>query len=168
MTVLVYFSSENRSDESKQRSQHSASHSNTQWCFEWFSVLNESVESKIQWPMHNICLILDESAVWTNRLNERLNDSLNKTAYHLHLRSLSTNQSNLFKTLFFKSVQTHFNFYSGVMYIKTIAFYDSSLVIKKISKFFFSGFFSSHPVAYSRPPGRVSAPHRLRTTVLKH
>ncbi len=47
-------------------------------------------------------------------------------------------------------------------------------MIKKNCKFFFSGFFSSHPVAYSRPPGRVSAPprggapHRLRTTGLEH
>ncbi len=79
-------------------------------------VLNDSVfwmirlSQRFNDPCTNICLFLDESAVWRNRLNERLNDSLNKTAYHLHLRSLSTNQSNLFKTLFFKSVQTHFNF----------------------------------------------------------
>ncbi len=36
-------------------------------------------------------------------------------------------------------------------------------MIKK--KFYF--FSPSHPVAYSRPPGRVSAPHRLRTTDLE-
>ena len=66
MTVLVYFSSENKSDESKQRSQHSAYHSNTQSCFEWFSVLNESVESKIQWPIHKHL----SHSWWIGRLNE--------------------------------------------------------------------------------------------------
>ncbi len=146
MTVLVYFSSENRSDESKQRSQHSASHSNTQWCFEWFSVLNESVESQIQWPMHKHL-----SHSWWIGRNERLNDSLNKTAYHLHLRSLSTNQSNLFKTLFFLNQSKHILIFIQELCIyKTITFYDSSLVIKKICIFVFSVFFPSHPVAYSR------------------
>ncbi len=164
MTVLVYFSSENRSDESKQ--DHSIAHLTATLN----GVLNDSVfwtnrlSQRFNDPCTNICLILDESAVWRNRLNERLNDSLNKTAYHLHLQSLSTNQSNLFKTLFFKSVQTHFNFIQELCIYKTITFYDSSLVLKKISTlFFFQFFFSSHPVAYSRPPREsVRAPLGVR------
>ncbi len=112
-------------------------------------VLNDSVfwtnrlSQRFNDPCTNICLILDESAVWTNRLNERLNDSLNKTAYHLHLRSLSTNQSNLFKTLFLNQSKHILIFIQELCIYKTIAFYDSSLVIKKICKFFFSGFFST-------------------------
>ncbi len=127
-------------------------------------VLNDSVfwtnrlVQRFNDPCTNICLILDESAVWRNRLNERLNDSLNKTAYHLHLRSLSTNQSNLFKTLFFKSVQTHFNFYSGVMYIQNYNF---------LWQFFFLPSCSLLAPPPPPPPGRVGGtPHRLRTTVL--
>ncbi len=126
--------------------------------FEWFSVLNESVESKIQWPMHKHL----SHSWWIGRLNKSFEWTTQwlayKTAYHLHLRSLSTNQSNLFKTLFFKSVQTHFNFIQELCIYKTITFYDSSLVIKKNCTFFFFRFFFLHPVAYSRPPGRVSPP----------
>ncbi len=63
--------------------------------------------------------------------------------------------------LFFLNQSKHILIFIQELCIyKTIAFYYSSLVIKKICKFFFSGFFSSHPVAYSRPPGRVSAPPR--------
>ena len=126
-------------------------------------VLNDSVfwtnrlSQRFNDPFTNICLILDESAVWTNRLNERLNDSLNKTAFALTIDK----PIKFVQNFFFKSVQTHFNFYSGVTYIQNFNFYDSSLVIKKKCKFFFSSVFSPlHPVAYSRPPGRVSAPPR--------
>ncbi len=55
MTVLVYFSSENRSDESKQRSQHSASHSNTQWCFErigWFKDSMTHAQTSVSFLMN--------------------------------------------------------------------------------------------------------------------
>ncbi len=94
-------------------------------------------------------------SLWHCAPNERLNDSLNKTAYHLHLRSLSTNQSNLFKTLFLNQSKHILIFIQELCIYKTITFYDSSLVIKK-------------NVAYSRPAGRVGgAPHRLRTTGLK-
>lgn len=142
MTVLVYFSSENRSDESKQRSQHSASHSNTQSCFEWFSVLNKSFESKIQWPIHKHL----SHSWWIGRLNESwMNDSMTRlikpliTCICAHYRQTNQICSKLF--FFFKSVQTHFNFIQELCIYKTITFYDSSLVIKKICKFFFFRFF---------------------------
>lgn len=102
-----------------------------------------------------------ERIVWMNDSMTRLIKPL-ITCICAHYRQTNQICSKLF---FFKSVQTHFNFYSGVIY-KTITFYDSSLVIKKICNFFFSGFFSSHPVAYSRPP-REGAPHRLRTTIIQ-
>ncbi len=98
-----------------------------------------------------------------------MNDSMTRlikpliTCICAHYRQ--TNQ--ICSKLFFLNQSKHILIFIQELCIyKTIAFYDSSLVIKKICKFFFSGFFSSHPVAYSRPPGRVSAPHRLRTTAL--
>ncbi len=92
-----------------------------------------------------------------------MNDSMTRlikpliTCICAHYRQ--TNQ--ICSKLFFLNQSKHILIFIQELCIyKTIAFYDSSLVIKKISKFFFSGFFSSHPVAYSRPPGRVSAPPR--------
>ncbi len=132
-------------------------------------VLNDSVfwtnrlSQRFNDPCTNICLILDESAVWMNDSMTRLIKPL-ITCICAHYRQ--TNQ--ICSKLFFLNQSKHILIFIQELCIyKTIAFYDSSLVIKKICKFFFSGFFSSHPVAYSRPPGRVSAPPpRLRTTVL--
>ncbi len=127
-------------------------------------VLNDSVfwtnrlSQRFNDPCTNICLILDESAVWTNRLNERLNDSLKKpliTCICAHFRQ--TNQ--ICSKLFFLNQSKHILIFIQELCIyKTITFYDSSLVIKKKLQIFFSGFFSSHPVAYSRPPGECRAP----------
>ncbi len=88
-----------------------------------------------------------EGIVWMNDSMTRLI----KPRITLHLCSLSTNQYNLFKTLFFNQSKHIEIFIQELCIYKTITFYDSSLVIKKKSLFF-----PSHPVAYSRPPGRVS------------
>ena len=126
-----------------------ASHSNTQSCFEWFSFLNESVESKIQLTQSqtSVSFLMNRLFEWIVCMNDSMT-RLIKPA-----RSLMTNQSNSFR-FFFKSVQTHFNFYSGVMYIQTITFDDSSLLIKKI--FIIYLFFSSCSLLESvraRPTG---------------
>ncbi len=109
-----------------------------------------------------------ERIVWMNDSMTRLIKPL-ITCICAHYRQ--TNQ--ICSKLFFLNQSKHILIFIQELCIyKTIAFYDSSLVIKKNCKFFFSGFFSSHPVAYSRPPGRVSAPprggapHRLRTTAI--
>ncbi len=99
-----------------------------------------------------------------------MNDSMTRlikpliTCICAHYRQ--TNQ--ICSKLFFLNQSKHILiFIQELCMYKTITFYDNSLVLKKISKFFFLVFFSSHPVAYSRPSGRVSAPHRLRTTELE-
>ncbi len=54
--------------------------------------------------------------------------------------------------LFFLNQSKHiYIFIQELCIYKTITFYDSSLVKKKIAHFFFSFYFPSHPVAYSRP-----------------
>jgi len=54
-----------------------------------------------------------------------MNDSMTrliKPLITMHLRALSTNQFKFVQNFFFKSVQTHFNFYSVVMYIQNYNF----------------------------------------------
>ncbi len=84
-----------------------------------------------------------------------MNDSMTRlikpliTCICAHYRQTNQICSKLF---FFNQSKHILIFIQELCIYKTITFYDSSLVKKKIGKFFFSIFFSSHPVAYSRPP----------------
>ncbi len=155
MTVLVYFSSENRSDESKQRSQHSASHSNTQWCFEWIGWFKDSMthaQTSVSFLMNRPF----EGIVWMNDSMTRLIKPL-ITCICAHYRQ--TNQ--ICSKLFFLNQSKHILIFIQELCIyKTITFYDSSLVIKIFSKFvFFSVFFFLPSCSLlALPPGECPHP----------
>ncbi len=78
LSILLYFVNKNIVKKQSQLS-HFASNSVWHSAVSFMNeslLLNKSIESMIQWPIHieSLATFLNESAVWTNRLNEWFSD----------------------------------------------------------------------------------------------